>query len=495
MRLKFPCLGFLILLLIASFFPNLAFAAISAHDFEEASFVLDGWGGNTTAGTGTIALAVDQVHHLTQSSKTTMAANNDLGYCYVNFGDNNLVYIRAYFRIDNRPINAWTRFGLINIRDVNNNRDMFAIEIYQKAAGTYVWRILYRAAGAFTAVEDSNAVIANDTWTCLEVKIDCSTNDGDLDGSYEFWVDGVSVWSITAKDTDSTSIDLLRIGVPYENTDNAANNIWLDCVQIDTAYIGIESTATSLTFNSSIAITFIVAKLNVLTWRVGSSAPFSFAVASLYQGTSTYLLNLFGSMLFQFALNSQRVIQFSRQGTAPIGFSVDMARAVSWALGSSVPLSFMVSTVYSQLVQGFLYFFGSIPLAFTESMERAMSFNLQGTVPLTFIMNGAYARAATILNMFGTVAFNFAINMARTFSFNIFSAETLTFTVNTLSTIIGLPVLLNLFGIIPLVFTIVNTAPFSFPTAADTALALGAVAFVLAVTAIAFTMIRKRRED
>jgi hypothetical protein len=264
--------------------------------------------------------------------------------------------------------------------------------------------------------------------------------------------------------------------------------------------------------------------------------PLSFNVASIYARLAS-ILNFFGNIPFNFVTGLQNALSFTRQGVASLNFltgtqraltlnrenSIPLAfnmlskygqarslaflgnivfqfaeafqKAVSITYSSAIPLSFTISTLYSQVVQNFLYFFGNIPVNFAVNLQRIISFNVQGTVPLTFIMNSAYSRLATLLNLFGTVVFNFAINMAKTFGFNIFSTETLAFTVASLSTIIGIPVLLYLFGIIPLAFTIASFTPFSIPTAADIALALGAVAFVLAVTAIAFTVIRRRREE
>jgi len=224
----------------------------------------------------------------------------------------------------------------------------------------------------------------------------------------------------------------------------------------------------------TIPISFSFEKARAVSWVQESSTPLTFITTSIYTRLAS-ILNFFGNILFQFVEGSQKTLALTLQST--------------------VPLSFTISTLYSQIVLGFLYFFGSVPINFAVNLQRIISFNVQGAVPLTFIMNSAYSRLVILLNLFGTVVFNFAMNMAKTFSFNIFSAETLAFTVASLSTIIGMPVLLYLFGIIPLAFTVASFTPFSIPTAADIALALGAVAFVLAVTAIAFTVIRRRRED
>jgi hypothetical protein len=211
---------------------------LSVHDFEEATYALDGWDGTTAAGTGAIALAVDQVHHLTQSSKSTWSTNGSTGYCYKNFGDNNVVYARIYYMMDVLPaVSKETK--ILQIRDVNNFREILGVAV-QNSGGVIRWKLYYRSAGALSTATDLDSPPTADAWRCVELKVDCSTNDGDLDGSYELFIDGVSVWSLANVDTDSTTVDYFRTG-ECETSDAQANAVWVDCATVATTYIGLEA--------------------------------------------------------------------------------------------------------------------------------------------------------------------------------------------------------------------------------------------------------------
>ncbi len=206
-------LCFLILVLIGQylFVTNVWATYIFSDEFEVGNGYTP-WTSTTTSGAGTIAIATDQKHDGVNSSKVTYASSGDLGSCYKDIVDTHETYTRFYVRVDNLVATAWTRTAFLVLRDVTGGKDIFEIQMYKPASGIQ-WRIIYRSAGSSVAVTDVDAPLVADTWTCIEAKAHCSSADGQLDGSFEVWIDGVSIWSVASIDTDSTNVDRVRVGV------------------------------------------------------------------------------------------------------------------------------------------------------------------------------------------------------------------------------------------------------------------------------------------
>jgi len=459
--------------------------------FESGNF--SAWTGNSVSGF-TQAVSTDYAHHGTRSLKA-VGGNGASEYheLYKTITAATAYYIRGYIYFETLPTNnvtAWVGPTFLNSADLN-----IAGAGIRKQATDYNWCAINGAPASNVAYHANISTINPDTWYCLEIYSEVHATAGVL----KLWVDGNLV--VNQSGLITNGLGNIARGSALSYTEWGAWNptditLYHDCYVIDSSYIGPESAGeTTLNKFGSIALAYAVNKVKAFEFARSTTITLAYSVLSFYRSERGF--SFFGTIPLAFSVLSKygSVRFLSYFGSASFTFSETFTRALAFRKQSTVPLTFNVAGIYSQAVQGFLYFFGTMFFTFSMSTQRTIDFNRQGAVPLTFIMNGAYLRLATLLNLFGTVVFTLAVNMAKTFSFNIFSAETLAFTVNSLSTFIGLPVLLYLFGIIPLAFTVASFTPFSLPTAADMALALGAVAFVLAVTAIAFTVIRRRKEE
>jgi len=212
------------------------FTIIFDDGFETMPDCFTPWDGTTTSGDGTITCAQDQVHHGAYSCKVVWNTSAGDTYAYKDFADEDHAYFRFYFRLDNLPVNNGEIIGIVDIMDWNNTRKILTLRV-AKVAGAIVWQIRYRKAGTFTSVNDSDSPATADTWICVEIILDMSTADGNLDGNYYLRIDDVEIWSDLNIDTDSTSVDRFKLGL-IDTLHDQANALWYDCVVIADTPIG-----------------------------------------------------------------------------------------------------------------------------------------------------------------------------------------------------------------------------------------------------------------
>jgi hypothetical protein len=76
-------------------------------------------------------------------------------------------------------------------------------------------------------------------WFCVEYKIQCSSADGQLDGSYILYVNGTQIWSVSNVDTDNIYVNRVDVGLT-STSDSRALALYIDCVVVADTYIGPE---------------------------------------------------------------------------------------------------------------------------------------------------------------------------------------------------------------------------------------------------------------
>ena len=377
---------FLLAFLIVSLSLTLIHPVFAAYIFsdgfedEDDNFNTN-WDGKTVAAGSTLVVAQDQMKEGADSAKAIIEAG-DYARCYKNFGDNNVVYARMYVRFDNLITTDWRKIGFIEIRDANNGRSLLIIEIYHT---TPQWRIIYRSAGSTTVATDTDSPPTADEWRCIEVKVNCSTNDGDLDGSYEVWVDGSSIWSVSGIDTDSTTCDEIRVGVTQSN-DTVSNIVWVDCVVVDDEYIGVISEGEEKNFYGTINSQFTINHASTWTFNRYTQLNPTFTITSTRQFISAGILNFFGEISQFIGINFQKTIDFNCYTIINPTLTIDS------------------SVISSALVN----FFGSIIQQFTVTTTKAFSFTRYALINEIFTVTSIFEMPG-ILNLYGIINLVFDI--------------------------------------------------------------------------------------
>jgi len=211
--------------------------------FESGGF--SAWDSTTSGGNGVIAVDSTIKHHGSYSSKSSWSTSGDTAYATKSFAATDLIYVRLYFNIATLPQNgAITRFLLIR----SGNAEVGQIGLARSSGGVLYWTIRYRNNGVVSTLSYSSLPYAGE-WVCIEFLVDCSSANGQLDGNYRFYVNGVEIWNALNVDTDATSVDSIRVGL-ISTTGGQTNSIHVDCVVVADAYIGPETTATTVHLES-----------------------------------------------------------------------------------------------------------------------------------------------------------------------------------------------------------------------------------------------------
>lgn len=174
-------------------------------------------------------------------------------------------------------------------------------------------------------------------------------------------------------------------------------------------------------------------------------------------------------------------------GDIPLSFTVASEKIFIFFREGSIPLTFAFNGLFSyEIIRNW---FGEIPLSFTFLSERATSFLRQGTIPLTFTLE-SLATIGAFYNFYGSIPLAFQVLSETAFSFTKYGSIPLTFTLDGVAEIV-IPGVLNLFGSIPLQFIINSVSTVTAPTTISQVLALAAIAFIIAIVAVAIALTKK----
>ena len=186
-------------------FVSIAYAAYVFEDGFELGNGYGGWTGTTTAGTGTVAIDTDPVHHGVNSSRSTGAASADAGYARKTITSIAISYMRAYVYFT--TINVVPYYVVyISVFDVGSLGD-----------GTYAglmnytvlkWCIIQKIAWSQTTIAGTHAPVTGQ-WYCIEILRDV-TNDNQT-----LWVNGVI--EVTSANAIATNAVRASAGIIYQN--------------------------------------------------------------------------------------------------------------------------------------------------------------------------------------------------------------------------------------------------------------------------------------
>lgn len=198
---------------------------IFSDGFESGNF--SAWTG--TSGTPTIV--TDPVHHGSYAMNC-----NAIEFTYLTLvSGKRTVFIRAYVRLPNL---IGTDTYYVMMLEFRNNAGFLCRAGAVRSGANMLWRLLYHKAGANYAVVSATALVAGQFY-CLELTMTCSSADGQLDGSYQVYVNNAELADLAQLnvDTDYTTVDLVRAGgVSQDGVDVSI----VDCVVVADAYIGPE---------------------------------------------------------------------------------------------------------------------------------------------------------------------------------------------------------------------------------------------------------------
>lgn len=214
------------------------YTSIFSDGFESGDF--SAWTSQAQVN-GTIIVESANPHHGTYDAKADITVfGASRASTYKTFTAGNIIYGRVYIKFEELPPSD--THAAASLQLLRAGTQVAEAEVYNDG-GTVKWALVYRSAGSYLRSLASTPLPAINVWYCLELKADMSTSDGTLDGSYEFWLDGVSLISISNVDTDYTYVD--QIGVARARDAQSANcavgTTFLDCVVVDSAYIGVEA--------------------------------------------------------------------------------------------------------------------------------------------------------------------------------------------------------------------------------------------------------------
>jgi len=217
---------------LAQFFTTFFSDGFESGDFSQ-------WTGTSNGNNGLISIVTSPVHHGTYAAKSYLAANNDAwATCYKTFATSySVLYARAYILFDALPANGQHRQISPCIMDVNAQYHLSSVFLFNDN-GNYKWELRYKTNSvneniAYSAAETINA----NQWYCIEAYFK-GANDGT--GEVKLWVDGVLKISVTGLNNGNVLARSVWMGGWQNGTGKPAVNIYIDCVVVADAYIGLE---------------------------------------------------------------------------------------------------------------------------------------------------------------------------------------------------------------------------------------------------------------
>ena len=226
------CFLFLNFLIIPAYATTIFEHGFEGGDFGTDPETGDAWDSTSGSPTVTSGDAYQGTY------KVVIDANE---YCRKGFSSQSIVHARAYINIQNLLSTGWDSFWRLNIP---GTATLAAVGVNSNGQVT----LYYRDAGSYHTVYSSTTMSIN-TWHCLELKIKCSSSDGQTDGEYRVWLDGNELTDIaqTNVDTDYTYVNNIDFGKLGWSA--GSMTFWGDCVVVADTYIGpIEEGPTEYTF-------------------------------------------------------------------------------------------------------------------------------------------------------------------------------------------------------------------------------------------------------
>jgi len=209
------------------------FTEFFSDGFESGDF--SAWDG-TANYYGSSSIVSTPVYQGSYAAKFTCTDDSvgAYGVAYKNLGSAySTIHMRVYLRISALPNGA--RFGCYKLRNAASAGDQFYVGVLNDA-GTEKWGVFVEYTDTwYTYTED----ITLDTWYCIEVKIVRDSSNGEV----HLWRNGTEIITETGINTGANDINKVYAG--YQHTSSmggsgALVDVYVDCVVVADAYIGLE---------------------------------------------------------------------------------------------------------------------------------------------------------------------------------------------------------------------------------------------------------------
>ena len=189
-------------------------------------------------------------HHGNYQAKFTTdgSAAGEYAYARKTFADQSFAYARIFFKITGSLPASGQNYEVMGFRNTNNGA---LAKCLVENSLPLRWRINYLKNGGFSNLISTTPTISLDTWYCIELYYKIDATHGEI----AFYVNGNLIFSNSNFDSDDRGkINALDVGERL-SSGQKAHSIYVDCVVIDTAYIGIEAQTSASTLNYVIAPT------------------------------------------------------------------------------------------------------------------------------------------------------------------------------------------------------------------------------------------------
>lgn len=233
---------------------NAQATSVFTDGFETGDF--SAWTSNTTSGNGTASVTNSDPHHGTYHANFTTTNATDSGSCSKAVTSTNILYTRFQIKFLNYSI-ADGHYVYFAGAD-SGSWGYAANPSLQGTAGDPIWGLRVVEGGAADVYTNATSPVINTTYT-VEYMRDVANDIETL------WVNDQVTINATKAITENSTYS--RIG-PYASA-AGFNRFFVDCVEVSTSKIGLESTVP--TFTSIIANTTLAGNATQLTCTVSDN--------------------------------------------------------------------------------------------------------------------------------------------------------------------------------------------------------------------------------
>lgn len=226
---------------------------IFSDGFESDDF--SAWTGTTYSG-GTVTVGDSWKHHGNYGIQSHLdgGVTGTTGHAKVHKTVSGThLFAREIFKIDNEPLyeDGALRGRVISFSQTSTGTGC-AYAGVGFSGGVLKFGMLYRNGGAFVTVFGSSASLNTEYTIELEV---LQSTVGNSDGAQRLYVNGVLDIEITGIDNDDRPMNYFNAGLFNSGTDSAEPvNVFIDCVVVADAYIGLEASKLAYTAGSGQSI-------------------------------------------------------------------------------------------------------------------------------------------------------------------------------------------------------------------------------------------------
>jgi len=243
------------------------------------------------------------------------------------------------------------------------------VELYRNGGVTY-WRLRYYLGSEFF-ISVSNPSPTPDTWYCLEILWNKGVRT-------EFWINGVSVAS---KDTiDGTGITGVQTGLRHMTADT--QNLYVDCVVVADAYIGVEAGGEEYSRSASQSLTLSLAASKLFE----VTRPVTQAIGLMLSGTKLFDITRLASQTIYFVLDMGRIAEYHVSVSQTVTATLNVQRLGEFLRTASQSIGLSLQAIAETIAS----YFRNVALTITTTLNanRLIEVTRQASQILNFLFNG-----------------------------------------------------------------------------------------------------------